>query len=165
MKKLINYLPFHFLIGLILGIILQYNYTIWQFGFAKLFGVSAFLILVSFLFHRFSKPNLFGFSTFIFFVFVGVSSVFIQNSKNYNTYYENFVDENSTAIVVIDKVLKSGKFNNKYEANVTQINTQKTIGRVLINIKKDSLHLPLQVGNQLFLKPVFLRCASAFKST
>lgn len=155
MKKIINYLPAHFLVGLILGIILQFNYTVWHFGFTKLFFVGFFLVITSFLLHKLAKKSLFIVLTFIVFIFVGITSVYIKNPKNYTEYYENFSTKNATATILVTKVLKSGKFNDKYEIEVLQVNNQKTVGRALLNVKKDSFSLQLKVNERFFLKTDF----------
>ncbi|WP_317167219.1 ComEC/Rec2 family competence protein [Tenacibaculum pelagium] len=79
----------------------------------------------------------------------------MQNPKNYSNYYFNKYQENNNVVLSIQKVLKSGNYYNKYVANVTQVNSEETVGKILLNIKKDSAHISLQVGNQLFLKPEF----------
>lgn len=155
MKKLINYLPFHFLLGLALGITLQFNYNIWQFDFIKLFLANTILLVIGVLLHQFARKIVFTIITFLLFVFIGITSVYIQNPKNYKNYYGHFSTKNSTTIITVDKVLKSGKFNNKYEAKVIQINNQKTVGRILLNIKKDSLQSQLNVNDQLLIKANF----------
>ena len=155
MKKLLKYLPFHFLLALILGIYIQFNFKLWQFGF--LYIIIFLLILLTLLlgFHQYKKRELFTLTTLFLFIFIGISSVFIQNTKNYKSYYEHFITKNTTAFLTITKILKSGNYYDKYEATVNQINTQKTIGKVLLNIQKDSLQKSLKVDEQFFLKPVF----------
>lgn len=155
MKKLLNYLPFHFLIGLIIGIIIQFNYKLWQFGFAKLLVVFIILFIVIFVLHLYIKKQLFTFLSFVFFVFIGISSVYIQNDKNYKKYFEYFLNEETTSVLNITKVLKTGNYNDKYIAEVIQINKQKTIGKILLNVNKKGAKAPLKVGTQVFLKPTF----------
>lgn len=154
-KKLLSYLPFHFLLALILGIYLQFSFKIWQFGFVKLAVTGIVLLLILALFHKFSKKVFFGFSTLLFFVFVGISSVYIQDNRNYSNYYKHFTDEDFSVVLTIDKVLKPGNYYNKYEAEVVQINQQKTVGRVLLNIQRDSVSKLLKVDENIFLKPKF----------
>ncbi len=155
MKKLQEYLPLHFVVFLIVGIILQFYTNIWQFGFQNLFILLLFLVAFLWILHRFKKQIYFTICTGLLFVCIGGSVVYFQNDKNYKTYYEYFLSENITAVFKIEKVLKSGNYYDKYQVKVTAIHQQKTIGKLLLNIKKDSLQKPLHVDDLLFLKPIF----------
>lgn len=152
MKKLLNYLPVHFCAFLILGIYLQFSYKLWQYGFLYL---AYLLFLVFALFLVIKQKIISTILTFVLFFVLGISSVYLNNYQNYSTYYEKVLKENSTVILNIQKVLKSGDYYNKYEASVIQIDSTKTKGKVLLNIKKDSLNSVLQVNDVLLLKPVF----------
>ena len=68
-------------------------------------------------------------------------AVFIQNSKNYANYYNNAKAESTAAVFVVDKVLKSNAYYDKYLGQVIAIDTLKTRGRMLLNIEKDSTSL------------------------
>jgi competence protein ComEC len=57
-------------------------------------------------------------------------------------------------VLIIDKQLKSTTYHNKYFASVTQINQQKTIGNILLNIQKDSLP-KLHVDDQILIMSDF----------
>ncbi|APG65332.1 competence protein [Tenacibaculum todarodis] len=156
MEKLLKYLPFHFLLCLIIGISIQYYTNGWQFGAQKLSFLAIFFMLILVLFIQLKKKKLFTFSSWIFFVFIGVSIVYISDKRNRTNYYKAYLYENVTAILTIDKVLKSGNYYDKYEAEVSQINEEKTVGKVLLNIPKDSLQKTLNVDDKLFLKPSFI---------
>lgn len=154
MEKLLNYTPFHFLLCVIVGISLQFHYSIWQFGFKKLAILSFLFLLILALLHKLKKKILFGFLALIFFVLIGVSSVFINDFRNYENYYNTIIEENSVITLTVNKVLKPGNYYYKYEAEVSQVNQHKTVGKILLNIQKDSLPNTLTVDDQIFLKPI-----------
>lgn len=149
MKKLQTYLPFHFLFFLIIGICVQFYFQIWQFGLQKLFSVCILLIIFLFISDKFIKKRLFTICSWILFFVIGISSVFIRNPKNFNSYFAYHLTKNSNVALRITKKLKHNNFYNRYKAEVTQINNTKTIGKTILNIKKDSLQKQLSIGNVL----------------
>ena len=152
MKKLWNYLPLHFCICVIVGIYVQYNFKIWDYQFFKLGLLIAVILLFLLLVNHCLFRTLI--TLFLFFV-LGVSSVFIQNTSNYKNYYQNYFTDNCNVILKVDKILKSDIYNYKFEAKVYQVDSIKTRGKILLNIKKDSTDLTLDVNDFIFLKPSF----------
>ncbi|PQB09006.1 competence protein [Polaribacter filamentus] len=147
MKRLLNYLPLHFVGFLILGIYTQFFHQFWQFGFLKLF----FLIASISLFLRIVRhKKIVTLLSFILFFFIGVSATYFDNDSNYSSYYQNHLKETSALILKIDKVLKSGYYHDKYEVKIIQIDAVKTIGKVLLNVAKDSSTTALKV-DELFV--------------
>lgn len=156
MKKLVNYLPTHFLIGLLFGISLQFNFQLWKFSFVKLFLLVFLIGVISLFFHLAKKRIAFIGTSFILFIFIGLTSVYIQDARNYDNFYDKIPYKNSPSVVLkINNILKSGAFYSKYEATVTQVNKHKTKGKILLNIKKDSLQTKLEVDEQLLVKTSF----------
>tara|TARA_R110001592_G_scaffold253137_1_gene516009 strand:- start:32 stop:2053 length:2022 start_codon:yes stop_codon:yes gene_type:complete len=147
MKRLLNYLPLHFVGFLILGIYAQFFHQFWQFGFLKLFfllaSISLFLRIVR---HK----KIVTLLSFILFFFIGVSATYFNNDSNYSSYYQNHLKETSAVILKVDKVLKSGYYHDKYEVEIIQIDTIKTRGKVLLNVAKDSTVTALKV-DELFV--------------
>lgn len=147
MKKLLNYLPLHFVGFLISGIYAQFFYQFWQFGFLKLFFLIASISLVM---RMLSHKKIVTLLCLILFFFIGVSATYFNNDSNYSSYYQRHLKETSTVILKIDKVLKSGYYHDKYEVEIIQIDTIKTRGKVLLNVAKDSTIKVLKVDD-LFL--------------
>ncbi|PQJ80768.1 ComEC/Rec2 family competence protein [Polaribacter porphyrae] len=152
MKRLQNYLPLHFVVYLILGIYTQFSFQFWHFGFLELLVLVVLLISVLLLT---SKKIIRTILAFIIFFFIGISSVYINNDSNYKDYYQNFSSDNNVLVLQVNKVLKTGNYHYKYEVEVRQINQQKTRGKVLLNVAKDSIKKPLQVDEFIFLKTNF----------
>jgi competence protein ComEC len=125
----------------------------WQFGFFKLL-LTLSLILIFLL--LFKSKIIKTFLAFLIFFFIGVSAVFVNNDANYQSHYKSFITNNSSAILKIDKVLKSTNYHHKYVAEVTQIDSIKTKGKILLNITKDSLLQSLKVDEFIYAKPNFI---------
>ena len=152
MKRLLKYLPLHFLIFLILGIGIQFYTQIWTFGFLNLLLLIFFLIISLVLLWK--KKDI-TFVTFFLFFMIGISAVYIQDARNFKNYYSNFSTQDANVVLRISKVLKSGFYHDKYVAEVLQINAHKTSGEILLNIQKDSLQNPLKIDTEIFVKPTF----------
>ena len=152
MKRLLNYLPFHFVVLLILGIYAQFYYQFWGFGFLKML-IS--IVVISLFVVLFKHKKISTCFSFILFFLIGISAVYFNTDEQYQNYYQNYVEENTFVIIRVDKTLKSGLFNDKYEVEVIQVDNIKTRGKVLLNVQKDSFVKRLEVDDLLHLKPSF----------
>ena len=155
MKKLLQYSPFHFIICIIIGIILQFYLNIWRYGFIYLIIFMLSFLLFLYLLKRNAVRRFFSISTLLFFIIIGVSTSLIHSPKNYTNYYQHHINDNSGVIVKIHKILKSGNYNHKFIADVIQVDTKITSGTILLNLKKDSIARTLNVDDRLFLKSEF----------
>ena len=153
MNRLKNYLPLHFVLLLIIGIVVQFYTKIWSFGF-----VNIVILLCSFLGFLFLLKNKIAVTiiSFLSFIFIGITTVYIDDDKNCKDFYQYHLAEDSSVVFKIQKVLKSSLYQYKYQVEVTQINATKTCGKILLNIQQDSLFIPLKVDEKLLLKPTFL---------
>lgn len=157
MKKIFNYLPLHFVVCVILGILVQFYTGLWAFGFLKLGAtIISFLIILYFANSKILRTVF----AFLLFFLVGVSSVFVNDNHSYVNYYKDFLNDDSTVILKVDKVLKPGNYNNKYQAKVIQVDANKVIGKVLLNISKDSFSNLLKVDELVYAKPEFIEVNS-----
>jgi competence protein ComEC len=152
MKRLLKYLPVHFLVFLILGIGIQFYTQIWTFGFLKLF--SLILLLVIALIAIKNKKGITGIAIILFFL-IGVSAVYIQDARNFKNHYNSFSKEEATVVLRITKILKSGFYQDKYAAEVLFVHTDKTRGAILLNIQKDSLQQRLTIDDQILVQTIF----------
>ncbi|WP_189663064.1 ComEC/Rec2 family competence protein [Polaribacter sp. IC073] len=152
MKRLLKYVPLHFLVFLILGIGIQFYTQIWTFSFLKLFAVIAILIVFLFVLRKKKGTT---FIAFIVYLFIGISAVYIQDARNYQNHYNNFSKQEAKVVLRISKVLKPGFYYEKYVGEVVQLNEEETRGEILLNIQKDSLNLRLKIDDKLFVNPVF----------
>lgn len=152
MKKLLGYLPFHFLLFLIAGISCQFYTNYWNYGIVISACILIFLSLTAY-WQR--KTLFFVFITWITFFLTGMILVYENDATNHTNYFEKHLKNTSKVILAIDKVLKPGNYHHKYVADVVQVDSNKTIGHVLLNIEKDSTPLLFHTGDLVFLKNKF----------
>lgn len=155
MKKLVSYTPLYFLLFLIVGIVLQYYGKIWHYNFYILFGLASLLIGVLLILKRKNLKFSFTALSSLLFIVIGVTAVYIQNPKNYHSYYYKQYQLDDSVVLTINTILKPGSYYNKYTATVSQVNQQKTQGKILVNIEKDSVLKPLKIGNRILIKVPF----------
>ncbi|WP_417800252.1 ComEC/Rec2 family competence protein [Tenacibaculum sp.] len=155
MKKLLEYPPFHFLVCLVIGIMLQFYIQVWRYSFIYLGSLLLVFGVVLFFLKRLQKRKIFSVVSLLLFVFIGVSTTYIHNPKNYTNYYKHQLTDDSSSVLTIQKVLKSGNYYTRYLTEVSQVDTTKTAGTILLNIQKDSLSPILKVGNRIFIKTPF----------
>ena len=153
MKKLLGYLPFHFLLFLILGICCQFFADGLGFGIVTILCIFFSLCILSYFIR---KKSLFIFMSWFAFFLLGMSVVYLGDETKNENYYERFLTDSNTSIVKIIKVLKPGNYNYKYKATVIQVNDCKTIGSVLLNVQKDSFLSTLKVDDEILLKEEFI---------
>ncbi|SHM81147.1 ComEC/Rec2 family competence protein [Polaribacter sp. KT 15] len=152
MKRLIKYVPLHFLVFLILGICLQFYYEIWQYGFLKLSVVFSVFLVLNILN---IKKQLTTITSFLIYFLIGVSVTFLNDSRNYKNHYSNFYKEEAQVLLKITKVLKPGNYYQKYIAEIIGLNQHKTRGLVLLNVQKDTIDFRISIDDQLYVKPIF----------
>ena len=152
MKKLLGYLPFHFLLFLIAGICCQFYTDYWNYGIVISACILIFLSLTAY-WQR--KTLFFVFITWITFFLIGMILVYENDATNHTNYFEKHLKNTSKVILAIDKVLKPGNYHHKYVADVVQLDSKKTTGHVLLNIEKDSTSLLFHTGDLVFLKNKF----------
>tara|TARA_B100000767_G_scaffold42954_1_gene36896 strand:+ start:9474 stop:11492 length:2019 start_codon:yes stop_codon:yes gene_type:complete len=152
MKKIREYLPLHFTVLLILGIVIQFYTQFWCYGFTSLLILVASILLLLSIFKNRVVTTILSFGIFFF---VGVSSVYFNNDRNYNNYYKKYLVKNALVTFKVSKVLKPSTYNDKYEVEVVKIDSKSTIGNILLNVKKDSANSSLKVDELIISKAVF----------
>ncbi|MFV0248573.1 MAG: ComEC/Rec2 family competence protein [Tenacibaculum sp.] len=155
MKKLLEYLPFYFLISLSIGIMLQYYLKLWQYSLSYLLGGFALCVALLLVFKNYKNNLFFLPQLLITFVFIGMGLVYIQNPQNHNSFFLKNLNKNSIAHLKVNKTLRSGKFYDKYLAQVISIDSTPTIGKVLVSIEKDSTRETLKIDQQIVIKANF----------
>ena len=103
MKKLLNYLPLHFVLMLMLGILFQYKYQIW--GLQPIYFL-LFLISVIFIILVVKRKQIRTIFSFVLFFCLGIALVYVNNDKNYPNYFEKFQNHSRLKVVKISKILK-----------------------------------------------------------
>jgi len=96
--------------------------------------------------------SLFGIATYLLAFFIGATTQTVHTEslqKNNYTHNRNIFDRNHTFTLTLREKLKTNSFNERYIAQLTSIDQEKTSGKILLNIRKDSLTNNLVIGNQL----------------
>jgi competence protein ComEC len=121
--------------------------------FAFLFVAT--LLLGGVYFWRTQKPHhlrYFGLTVYGLAFAIGVSTQTIHTDsyqKNHYTQIQNVFEQPHTFTLVLNEKLKSNAFSQRYVALVHQIDKTQCSGKLLLNIKKDSLNHVFVIGNRL----------------
>jgi len=161
MIKFLKFIPAQLTLFLMVGILFGKHFHLDNDFVVKILIVLVFLLGIVYFF--ISKKRLpkffFAYLFFAIAVFIGIATITFQNDKNKMDYFGNVsrLSSNLNPIIYlqITKVLKPNKFYNKFEAEVVQLNKVKTSGKILVNIKKDSLDNKLDVDTILLAKVPF----------
>lgn len=157
MKKLLNYIPFHFLLCLILGITLQHSINLWYYSEETLFAVIFLFFVALFLIKR---RNVFTIFSWLIFFLVGVGVTYLDDDRNKKNYFEKASNPRGTSTITIHKVLKSSVNFNKYEARVIRVDGKKTSGKILLNVRKNG-QISFKVDDQILISSSFVEVKSA----
>lgn len=140
--RFINFAIVKFSLFLVLGILYAHFFPI-----SFLFLIPLLIIFgIFFIFWLFARQQLIqqvflGITAYVCFFCIGVFCYQI-NMPNFNIeHYSHNVNDDSPQIIQlkISQSLKPDKFNFKYFANINAVNGKPATGKILVNIKKDSL--------------------------
>ncbi|WP_139955731.1 ComEC/Rec2 family competence protein [Flavicella sediminum] len=141
MKKILDFVPGHLLLLFVLGIVLQFYGSIIS---SQTIGFGL-VILVALVVYGFAKR-------FLFVVFLPLGMLFLFVEQNPEYHFSKYQNEVNPLKIKITEVLGATKYSHKYYAEIVQVATVKTVGLVLLNLEKDTLLAPLQVGDFLLTK-------------
>ncbi len=142
-----------FILGIIYAYYLQPSPNL---VFSYLFVTTLLLGIIYFWYTK--KPNLIGvFGICVCFTAfgIGISSQTIHTEayqKNHFTQIESVYEHSHTINLVLREKLKSSASNHRYIAIIEQIDTTICSGKIVLNIKKDSLYQSFIIGNRLQIK-------------
>lgn len=153
MIKFLKFVPFQLTIFLVLGILVG-KYFIIQPQLITLLNFFAILILaIVYYFEnkRYFPSIKFSIAAFLAIFFIGINAIVLStesHKKNhYSVYTKSSKNQKSKKVITIKKVLKPTMFYDKYEAEILQVNNQITLGKILVNLERDSSNVILNVGD------------------
>ncbi len=162
MIKFLRFIPIQLTFFLVIGILFG-NFI--DFKPIQIIGVLAISLVCIAVFYAlsnkyFSKSiSIFTFFVFTALFFVGVASITLNKEINNNRHYSNnqefSVGNPIKAILKIKKELKASAYYEKYEAIVIEVNNKSCLGKILINVKKDSTLRTLKVDDEILIKTQF----------
>jgi competence protein ComEC len=114
------------------------------------FGISYFLSIRTTI-----NPLYFGCVTYFLAMGIGGSTQIIHTDSFQQSNYihnPNIFEKPHLVSVTIREKLRSSNYNDRYIAIVNQMDTRKHSGRILLNVRKDSLNHPFEIGVHLRIK-------------
>ncbi len=152
--KLLNFTIIKLTICLVIGIVIAHYVNI---DFLTVLYASIGLLVIHGLYWIFLRKKIdrlpvFGLLTYLCMIGVGMISYSIQDEKLQSHHYINLNPTESyhSIIFQIKERLKPDRYNDKYIVSVNSLNNETTSGKLLINIRRDSLTQVLAVDD-LFL--------------
>ncbi|MFT4576173.1 MAG: competence protein ComEC [Polaribacter sp.] len=156
MKRLLNFLPTHFTVCLIVGIILQFHYKLWILNSGDSMLFLFFLLLVLFFLKRFKKQLLFTILSWLLFVLMGMFVVASQDSTTKKEFYNTYSPSDSLATFKVHKVLKKNLYYDKYIGEVIKVGSVNSTGDILLNIQRDSTTASAKINDLFYFKAAFV---------
>lgn len=144
-------------IGFVLGILFSY--------FLKLNPNLVFILLfISFgafgVVYFLSKKSIknasyFGLTVYFLSFFIGATTQIVHTDyfqKNNYIHYNGIFEKPHLISVTLREKLKSSNFSDRYIAIVNRIDNTERSGRIILNIRKDSLNHEFEIGTQMHIK-------------
>ncbi|NLP58896.1 ComEC/Rec2 family competence protein [Lutibacter sp. B1] len=162
MIKLVRFVPIQLTFLLITGILIGFYFPIPPIYLVQIYG--AFIVFFGVIYFRsnkqFNPSYLFSVTALVFSVLIGIGAITFKNQLNNKKHYANYHLFSKTdavnSIILIKKELKPTLFHHKYEGKVLQFENEKTIGKIIVNIEKDSLQSLITVGDRILAKAAFI---------
>ncbi len=153
--KLLNFTVIKLTLFLIIGIVVGSHI---EFSHKQVFYASCIVISALVVSYFLSKKiiflkTIFGVCTFACIVVIGIANAVFSNQLLNKDHYTNKIleiDKPAAFLFRIDKRLKSSNYHNKYIVEITSVNSKKTMGKILLNLEKDSLNNTLAIGNNYY---------------
>ncbi|MTE26501.1 ComEC/Rec2 family competence protein [Winogradskyella ouciana] len=152
--KLLNFTIIKLTLCLIIGIVIAHYFKL-EFNSALIATIALILLLGGYwllLRRKINRKPFFALLTYLCMVSIGINAYNIQNETLRPHHYTN-LDVNDTFNTItfkIDERLKPDTYNDKYIVSVLSIDDKSAKGKLLINIKPDSLGRVLPVDAVFF---------------
>ncbi|OUR94497.1 competence protein [Flavobacteriales bacterium 34_180_T64] len=148
-------------ICLVIGIITAHisNITL-----SCIFIIASFLILLVFLLflfarNQFNKTIWYGLAVFTTMSVIGILIYNLHDQKNFKGHYlknENIrIEQTNFMTIKVKELLKPNSYNTKYIVEIIKINSEYLTGKLLLNVKHDSLQNPYEIDDILLTKVKF----------
>jgi competence protein ComEC len=141
-------------IGFVTGILVAYSLKP---GFSFVFSTLVIAVCVFVIAYFVSKQNTvnpiyFGLATYFLAFNIGASTQIIHTDSLQSTNYihqDLIFDKPHLVSVTVREKLRSSAYNDRYIVLVNQIDDATTTGRILLNVRIDSLNHPFGIGTHL----------------
>lgn len=141
-------------IGFLAGIVVGYYFQPHvQFIFSSLFLVLFAFVIVYFISRiKIINPIYFGFATYLLAFVIGTSTQIIHTDsfqKSNYIHHKAIFEKPHLVEVTVREKLRSSFYNDRYIVLVNQIDRSVNTGRMLLNVRKDSLNHVFEIGTHL----------------
>jgi competence protein ComEC len=104
---------------------------------------------------QFEQQSAFGIALCMSFFLLGITTTLLHNDtlqkNHYCTQETNFTQNHQLKFVILDK-LRNTSANYRFAADLIAIDNKKATGKVLINLKKENVLLPINVGSRIAIE-------------
>ncbi|WP_281336651.1 ComEC/Rec2 family competence protein [Flavobacterium eburneipallidum] len=141
-------------IGFLAGIVLTHFFKMSiPVMLGLLFG-GIFFLIIAFLMSRKKTDNAicFGIATYFIAFVTGVITQIVHTDsfqKSHYTHHKTIFDKPHLVRVTIREKLRSSVYNDRYIVLVNQIDNVEKTGKILLNVRKDSLNHSFEIGTHL----------------
>jgi len=141
-------------IGFIIGILFAFYFQPSpQFSFTLLFITFCSFATAHFIAkNKVVNPIYFGLATYFLAFGIGTTTQIIHTNafqKSNYIHHKVLFDKPHSVTVTIREKLRSSSYNDRYIAIVNQVDQSVKTGRILLNVRKDSLNHPFEIGTHL----------------
>lgn len=163
--KLLKFPLISFCIFLMIGISLG-NYASFNSDWLLfLLAILCLILVVLYVIFR-QKPfnkAWFGITTYGIMLLLGMLLFHFHNPIHLKQHYTHHVEVDNVALFTlkIERKLKPSLYQDKYYANMVKVNQTPVLGTILLNVQKDSVSQPFDVGNVIIVKSVAQDISSA----
>jgi len=141
-------------IGFVTGILVAYYFKPDVAYVFLLLFISIFIFIVAYFV---SKPNAlntiyFGLAVYFLAFTIGASTQIIHTESFQSTNYihqDSIFEKPHLVFVIIREKLRSSNYNDRYIVIANRIDANKRSGKILLNVRKDSLNHTFEIGTHL----------------
>jgi len=154
MKKIHQYIPLHLSVFLTLGVLIGFYFSMPLSFLAILIPLIAlFILLIFYLNHKnITGIRLLQITSYLSIFLIGIASITFQDGFQQKTHYTQHISNENQLVFQIEKKLKPSAFQDKYYAQILQIDSHSCTGKIVVNCNKDSLKNNLKAGEIFLVK-------------
>lgn len=147
-------LTFCLILGIVLAHYLKLNQNLILLTTTVLLVAIGIILLI--LKNKIDRLPFFGALTYLCMIGIGINTYNLQDQKTKTSHYSHKILEDKNNIFIFKVVgrLKSDAYNDKYIVKIKSINNQESSGKILINIKHDSLKSTLGIDDIVFASTI-----------
>ncbi len=150
--KLLKYIPLQLIFFQVIGILIAFFIPFTPKVVILLITIVIGALVVTYFQARnkIVQNSYFTIVSFLVFILIGIASVTFGNTLHKKNHYTSYITvQNNTAVLIIEKVLKPNNFYNNYFAKVVSLNSKTVQGRILLNVRKDSIGQKFTVDDKI----------------